>query len=71
MTLAFHPEGDILATGSWDNTAKLWRVSDGALITTLENHVDPIETVVFNPEGNILATGSRDGTAKLWRVKDG
>ena len=70
-TLAFSPKGDVLATGSLDGTAKLWRVSDGTLITTLKGHSDDITDLAFNPEGSILATGSWDNTVKLWRVSDG
>jgi len=33
--VSFSPDGKILAAGSWDNTIKLWNVSDGLLIRTL------------------------------------
>ena len=78
-TLAFNSDGNILATGSRDGTAKLWNASNGSLITTLEGHSNPVSTLAFNPDGNILATGSSDilgtgneeSTVKLWRVSDG
>ncbi len=31
-SVSFSPDGKILASGSWDNTIKLWRVSDGKLV---------------------------------------
>ena len=37
-SVAFSPDGGMLASGSWDNTVKLWRASDGSLIRTLNGH---------------------------------
>jgi WD40 repeat protein len=66
--VAFHPTAPLLATGSYDGTAKLWRLSpDGSAATcvaTLEPHHSEI---AFHPTLPLLATGSLDGTAKLFR----
>ena len=67
----FHPTGRLLATGSWDKTAKLWRLlSEGrsSCMATLKGHSNGVNSVAFNSTGTILATGSRDTTAKLWRL---
>ena len=37
-TLAFAPDGQTLASGSYDSTIKLWRVSDGACLQTFTGH---------------------------------
>jgi WD40 repeat protein len=69
-SVAFHPTAPLLATGSEDNTAKLWRFSpDGSTATcvaTLEGHSGSITSVAFHPTAPLLATGSGDKTAKLW-----
>jgi len=70
-SVSFSPDGQILASGSWDDTIKLWRVSDGSLIGTLEGHTLGVNSVSFSPDGQILASGSWDKTIKLWRVSDG
>ena len=70
-SVAFSSDGQILASGSFDNTIKLWRVSDGSLIRTLRGHKSSVCSVVFSPDGQILASGSYDKTIKLWRVSDG
>jgi dipeptidyl aminopeptidase/acylaminoacyl peptidase len=61
----------LLASGSLDNTIKLWRVADGSLVRTLKGHTDEVLSVSFSPDGRLLASGSKDGTIKLWRVADG
>jgi WD40 repeat protein len=65
QSVQFSPDGQMLATASYDNTAKLWR-SNGTLITTLEGHTQPVMSVSFSPDGQMVATASQDGTVRLW-----
>ena len=70
-SVAFHPTAPLLATGSMDNTAKLWRLSSdnssATCVATLEGHNNWVHSVAFHPSGKLLATGSID-TTKLWRL---
>ena len=70
-SVAFDPTGRFMATGSSDNTAKVWRMSpDGAAATcvaTLAGHSNYVLSVAFDPTGRFVATGSDDNTAKVWK----
>jgi WD40 repeat protein len=67
-TVAFSPDGKVLATDDGDQAVKLWNVKSGLAIATLDGHSDPVNSVAFSPDGKTLASGSDDGTVKLWDV---
>ncbi|MCI0464229.1 MAG: hypothetical protein L0Z62_45425, partial [Gemmataceae bacterium] len=68
-SVAFHPDGRFLVSGSYDNTVKLWDLERRALIHSFEGHKASVNSVVFSPDGRFLASGSRDNTVKLWDLK--
>jgi WD40 repeat protein len=69
--LAFTPDGQLLASGSWDDTIKLWQVSTGQLLKTLSEYGLGVCAVTFSPDGRLLASGSWDNTIKVWQVSTG
>lgn len=56
--------GNVLVSGSWDATAKVWDLTTGANIKTLEGHAYAV-TVCITSKNDIL-TGSQDGKLHLW-----
>lgn len=69
--VAVSPNGNLIASGSSDNTVKLWSAVTGALIRTLEGHTNTVRSVTFSPNGQFLVSGSADGTVRCRRVSDG
>ena len=68
LSVAFSPDGMILASGALDHTVRLWDVATGANIATFEAHTEQVRSVAFSPDGTILASGAGDGKILLWDV---
>ena len=57
--------GCVLASGSEDQSIKLWN-ADGTPLQTLMGHADSVKSVAWNDD-SVLASGSNDTTIKLWK----
>ncbi len=58
-----------MASGSLDNTVKLWSVESQKEVATLIGHDNTVTSVAFSPDSKYLASGSEDNTVKLWNVE--
>jgi WD40 repeat protein len=71
-SVAFSPDGKILATGSAYGAIKLWSVSDGKYLRTLTMSGSETVDLAFSPDGQKIAgCFTRAGIVRIWRVQDG
>lgn len=70
-SVAFSPDGKVLASGSQDKTIQLWDINTLSHLKTLTGHEEGVTAVVYSPDGNTLASGSEDGTIRLWNANKG
>ena len=68
LNAIFSPDGQIVATTSNDQTARLWNLQ-GKELKALRGHTASVKSIAFSPDGKILATASYDQTAKLWNLQ--
>jgi WD40 repeat protein len=66
ITLAFSPNGQLLASGSLDETARLWAMPSGEPKAVLRGHLMGLSGVSFTPDGKRLLTVGHDERIKFW-----
>ncbi len=70
-TLEFSPDGEQLASGSFDRTVRLWNVKSGDCVRVLERQANWISNLAYSPDGQFLATGCANETASIWSLATG
>ncbi|KAA6396594.1 MAG: putative prephenate dehydrogenase, partial [Streblomastix strix] len=60
----YWPERDVIVTGSWDNTIKVWK--SGTCIETLIGHTGQIQSLLVMPDGHTIISASNDTKIIIW-----
>src|SRR5262249_29738763 len=68
--VAFSPDGELIVTGSEDQTARIWSAAAGAPVGTPNPHDSAPELVAVAGD-NVVATVTGGDTLRLWRAETG
>lgn len=67
-TIAFSPDGQQFASGSDDQTIKIWNLNQRQELSTLKGHTNWVYSVAISPNSQTLVSGSKDTTVKVWNL---
>lgn len=70
-SITFSPNGEMLASVSYDNTIRVWNIVTSSRIHTLLGYTGMVNSVTFSPYGKILVSGGSDDTINLWNIATG
>ena len=59
----FNPQSNLIVSGSFDESVRIWDVRDGKCLKSLPAHTEPVSAVHFNRDGTLIVSSSYDG---LW-----
>jgi WD40 repeat protein len=73
LSVAFSPDGKLLAASDVNNEIRLWRVADGQQVLSLRGHTSWVRSVAFHPnsDSHLLASGGDYQTVRLWDTNNG
>ncbi|KAK4766097.1 hypothetical protein SAY87_007739 [Trapa incisa] len=67
----FNPQSNLIVSGSFDETIRIWEVKTGRCLNVIRAHSMPVTSVHFNRDGSLIVSGSHDGSCKIWETKNG
>lgn len=71
ISLAFSPDGKLLATGDSRCEVQVWEIASGKQLVTLRGHQSWVWSIVFSPDSQLLVSGSDDYSVNVWNLATG
>jgi len=71
LNVAVTPDGQTIYSGGYDGTIKVWRLTTGEFVRTLQGHTACVTTIAFTADGRLVVSGSEDGTIRVWNMVQG
>ena len=65
------PDGKQAVSASWDDTLRVWNLTSGQCVNTLEGHSDKVFSVSVTPDGKQAISASGDKTLRVWDLTSG
>ena len=71
QTIAYSPDGQWVASGSYDHTLRVWEAATGREVARMK-HEHSVHAVAFSSDGRWVASGGEDNVVQvwLWQSKD-
>jgi WD40 domain-containing protein len=69
--LSLASRGELVVSGSYDRTIRVWNRTSGELLRNLTQHSGPVNALVFEPKGSRFLSASDDRTVRLWDASTG
>ncbi len=70
-SVAFHPDGKSVLSGSEDSTLRLWDIETGKEVRRFTGHTESVNSVAVSPDGRFALSGSSDKSLRLWDIETG
>ncbi|KAF8395826.1 hypothetical protein HHK36_019780 [Tetracentron sinense] len=65
----FSPDGQWVASASFDKSVKLWNGTTGKFVSAFWGHVGPVYQISWSADSRLLLSGSKDSTLKVWDIR--
>ena len=69
--ISYNKTGNLLASGAWDNTVRIWDMNTFTVKHVLIGHEDNVWGAKFSPDDKFLISGSMDASMIIWEVETG